>query len=271
MRMPIAILAATFLMCIPSRGDDLSNHILLSAPIDATISGKAGDAAYDSVMRLFCINNNTFGSAFIYNKNTAITAAHVVKGCSPLTLLTHAGTAIPCTVRAADDDLDIAVVTLSKDVPDIKPLSISDTDDVKIGTEVSTWGYPAGYGGIGPLLSVGYLAGLDGIRLENGKNEARWVVNAAFNSGNSGGPLLKFDTGEVIGVVSSKLAPLSATAISILNVLENQKSGFQYNATTPDGKIKSYSEGQIVGEVLGELRGQIQLVIGYAVTAKDLR
>src|SRR5277367_4621906 len=115
MRMHTAIVAITFLMCISSRADDLSNHILLSAPIDPTLSGKEGDAAYDSVMRLYCINNNTFGSAFIYNKNTAITAAHVVKGCSPLILLTHSGEQIPCAIRATDDDIDIAVVTLSKD------------------------------------------------------------------------------------------------------------------------------------------------------------
>jgi S1-C subfamily serine protease len=271
MRIPTAVIAITFLMCISSRADDRSNHVLLSAPIDPTFSGKEGSSAYDSVMRLFCINNGTYGSAFIYNNNSAITAAHVVKGCSPLILLTHSGEQIPCTIHATDDEIDIAVVTLSKAVTGIEPLDIYDGDDVKIGTEVSTWGYPAGYAGIAPLLSIGYLAGLDGIHLDNGKTEARWIVNGAFNSGNSGGPLLQFDTGKVIGIVSSKLAPISTRVKQIIDVLNKEPNGFMYTETLPDGTKKQVSQANLIAIVMEELRGQVQLVIGYAVTTKDLR
>jgi len=73
-----------------------------------------------------------------------------------------------------------------------------------------------------------------------------------------------------LGVVSSKLAPISPTAASILTALENNKSGFQYTATKPDGSKMNYSEGQIVGMVLNELRQQVQLVIGQAVLLEDL-
>ena len=59
----------------------------------------------------------------------------------------------------------------------------------------------------------------------------QWVVNAAFNRGNSGGPVVLIETGEVIGVVSSKLAPISPTAKSALDALEQQKSGFTYEGT----------------------------------------
>jgi len=89
--------------------------------------------------------------------------------------------------------------------------------------------------------------------------------------GNSGGPLIQIETGEVFGVVSSKLAPISPTAASILQALEKQQSGFQYTTTAPDGSKKSYSEGQVVGMVLNELRHQVQLVIGQAVLLEDLK
>ena len=56
-----------------------------------------------------------------------------------------------------------------------------------------------------------------------------------------------------------------------LEALENQKSGFTYSATRPDGTKISVSEGQVIGMVLKELRSQVQLVIGQAVLLDDLR
>jgi S1-C subfamily serine protease len=96
-------------------------------------------------------------------------------------------------------------------------------------------------------------------------------VNAAFNSGNSGGPLLLIETGEVIGVVSSKLAPISREAASALTALENQQSGFANTATRRDGSTFNIPEGQIVAMILRELRRQVQLVIGYAVLLDDVK
>lgn len=74
-----------------------------------------------------------------------------------------------------------------------------------------------------------------------------------------------------MGVVSSKLAPISHSAMTALNALENQKSGFMYTATHPDGTTTQSSEGQIVAQILNELRMQVQLVIGMAVYLDDLR
>jgi hypothetical protein len=121
------------------------------------------------------------------------------------------------------------------------------------------------------MLSVGYLAGIDALKTASGKIIRQWVVNAAFNGGNSGGPLVHVETGAVFGVVSSKLAPISKQTADILQALENQKSGFTYNATTADGKTVTYTEGQLIGMVLNELRRQVQLVIGKAVLLEDIK
>jgi hypothetical protein len=120
------------------------------------------------------------------------------------------------------------------------------------------------------MLSVGYLAGIDAYQISPGKIIRKWVVNAAFNGGNSGGPLIHIETGAVFGVVSSKLAPISQETAQILTALENQNSGFVYNATTSDGKPITFTEGQLIGKVLNELRRQVQLVIGQAVLQEDL-
>jgi hypothetical protein len=96
-------------------------------------------------------------------------------------------------------------------------------------------------------------------------------VNAAFNSGNSGGPLVDVETGDVIGIVDSKLAPISPQTASALNALQSQISGMVYQATGPDGKQTSVSEAQVVALILNELRQQTQLVIGMAVLPTDLK
>ena len=43
-----------------------------------------------------------------------------------------------------------------------------------------------------------------------------------------------------------------------------------YSGTTADGKPARWTEGQLVGRVLTELRRRVQLVIGKAVLREDL-
>ena len=79
------------------------------------------------------------------------------------------------------------------------------------------------------------------------------------------------ETGEVIGVVASKLAPISQDAAKALEFLQQQQNGLVFTFKQPDGTTGTMSETQIVGVVLNELRNQVQLVIGEAVTENDLR
>jgi hypothetical protein len=148
---------------------------------------------------------------------------------------------------------------------------IAASSSPRLGAFVITWGYPGGYGGVDPLLSAGYFSGVQDFKMSTGSVVQRWVVNAAFNGGNSGGPLISVEDGAVIGVVSSKLAPLPPHIGQILDLLSHQQSGLTYEATAPDGRKVTFTEGQLIGEVLLYLRSQVQLVIGYAVTTSDLQ
>jgi S1-C subfamily serine protease len=193
-----------------------------------------------------------------------------VRDCKNVVMILSDGSRGSTTTIATDQDHDLALVKPSTAIT-ATPLSLADDNDFKVGTQVSTWGFPAGYSGLVPMLSVGYLAGQDAYQIRPGTIVRKWVVNAAFNGGNSGGPLIKIESGKVFGVVSSKLAPISQTTASILRALENNQSGMQYTATQPDGSTKNVSEGQIIGMVLNELRAQVQLVIGQAVLLEDVK
>lgn len=241
----------------------------VSAPIDTDSAGRGGDIAQQSVFRVICPDTNSSGTGFLHHSGNVITAEHVIRGSKRPHIIFSNGTGMAASIAAQEKRIDLALLRPSENLT-AKPLIISSAADFAIGTQVSTWGYPGGYSGALPMLSVGYLAGMSGLQTASGEVTKQWVVNAAFNSGNSGGPLLHIETGEVMGVVSSKLAPISAQARSALTALENQKSGFMYTATQPDGTQIQVSEGQIVAGILNELRQQVQLVIGMAVLLADI-
>lgn len=247
-----------------------ATDVPISAPIDSGSADGGGLIAAQSVVRIVCPKEDSSGSGFLHKSGKILTANHVVRGCSELFIVPASGTPIKATVVAEDETFDLALLTPALPLR-ASSLPLSTRTNFSIGTKVSTWGFPGGYFGAVPLLSVGYLAGLEAVTNSSGCNVLQWVVNAAFNRGNSGGPLVLIETGEVIGVVSSKLAPISPTAKSALNALEKQQSGFTYEVTRPDGSKSNLSEGQVVGVVLKELRNQVQLVIGKAVHVNDVR
>jgi S1-C subfamily serine protease len=261
------IFMAHFLLLSPAFADVV--RVPVSAPIDTESAGRGGNIAINAVVRLICRENNTSGTGFLHRSGNIITADHVVRDCKNPEFVLPNGALAPAATIASDQDHDLAMLKPSAPLS-AKPFSLATKKDFKVGTQVSTWGYPGGYYGLSPLLSVGYLSGIDAIQKPPGVVVRQWIVNAAFNGGNSGGPLLEIETGEVFGVVSSKLAPISREAAEILSVLEHQGSGFMYSGKTATGETVQFSEAQLVSRVLTELRNQVQLVIGEAVTLDDL-
>lgn len=258
--------------CTTMPNHDITNVALpTGAPVQTDSAGLVATAAQRGVFRVICKPTSFGGTGFLHRSGSVITAAHVVAGCpaSDLVLVSAGGRTIDVASVAADEAKDLALLRPKASAPG-SPLAIAASSGPGLGAQVSTWGYPGGYDGLVPLLSVGYFAGVQDFPLPSGGSIRRWVINAAFNGGNSGGPVFSVEDGRVIGVVSSKLAPLPKFIESILKALEEQKFGLQYPATRADGTSVTLSEGQLVGAVLQYLRSQVQLVIGYAVTTSDL-
>lgn len=265
----IAILVSFIGFSSSSAEQSASTNVPISAPIDTDSAAKGGDVAISSVFRIICRAKNSMGTGFLHKSGNIITAAHVVKSCPEPEVMLSTGAIASSRVVASDDDLDIAVIVPTFPI-DASALTISSKSDFKVGHQVSTWGFPGGYNGLLPMLSVGYLSGMQAVKIDK-KIVTQWVINAAFNRRNSGGPLILIETGEVIGIVSSKIAPISDEAVIAINALQNTTSGFIYTETRPDGTITKITEGQVVAMVLEELRKQVQLVIGNAVKLEDMR
>lgn len=250
-----------------------NNALEVSAIINPASAGVSAEIANSSVMRIYCTANGIGGTGFLHKSGVVLTAAHVVANCNPkdLILILPNNQQVAVKSYEADVERDVAFVTPEKQIIG-EALQLGDEKQFAVGKLVTAWGFPAGYNGIRPMLTVGYLSGVDGVLLSDGKTVvARWVVNAAFNGGNSGGPVLDANTGTVIGMVSSKLAPIPPIIESALVALSNQSSGFMYQQTLPDGTKKQVSEGQVISDVLKYLRSQTQLVIGHSVVVQDIK
>ena len=247
------------------------NHIPTSAPMLTDSPGRNGQIAAASVFRVICPKKELGGTAFLHKSGKVITAEHIVRGCKPedVVLITSRGKTIRVTKLITDTDRDLALLTPRSNLGGTA-LPVTAETQFTIGSQVSVWGFPTGYNSGAPLLSVGYLAGQDDVQTPTGKRRRRWVVNAAINLGNSGGPLVHVESGAVIGVVSSKLAPLPPHIKSALNALKKQKSGWTFPRIKTDGSTEQVTQAQIIEDVLQHLRSQTQLVIGHSVMSGDL-
>ncbi len=249
-----------------------TDEIQVSAPLATDSAGRMGDIATKSVFRLILSKQDRMGTGFLHASGNILTAAHLVEGADPndVIILMVDSTRIPVEKIVADFNADIAMLTPKMTIK-ARALPLAVAEHCSVGSQVSTWGFPAGYNGKQPMLSVGYLSGMDLVKSPSGKLVGRFVVNAAFNAGNSGGPLIDIESGSVIGIVASKLAPIPPRIESALKALKNDKTICAFSVTKADGTTETISNSQVLELVLQYLRSQTQLVVGHAVLTGDIK
>ena len=220
-----------------------------------------------SVVKVVCEvdGGQSQGTGFFVTENIIVTASHVIDGAATekdIHIIYSNGQHSAVKYACLNKYKDLAALKIESRSGK-EHLKISKAKELKIGNQLTTWGYPYGYHGQIPLLSVGHLAGLDET-ISEGRKIKRWVVNAAFNSGNSGGPLVDVNSGEVVGVVVSKVSPMPQEIQYYLEFLNNEKV-ITYPCIDPEtGKEGSISNSQIIARVFNHLQNQTQLVIGQA-------
>lgn len=209
------------------------------------------------------------GSSFALESGIIVTNEHVIRGetAQRIGLIGADGIARTVSHLVTDARRDLAFLTPTEDLGDAG-MALA-TDDVEIGASVRTWGYPLGYNGPAPLLIQGTIAGFNVIERLGGLR--RIIVNAAFNGGNSGGPLLRVEESSVVGVVVATHAPISEFHLSALEALKNARSGLQFTASDGSGNTRSFSEAQLVGDLLEYYRSLTQVVIGEAIHSSEVQ
>lgn len=153
------------------------------------------------------LSGTSTGTAWPVAGGYAITSNHVVADSETVTLYDIAGHRLNATVAMRDTVNDLAVLSVSDagSLPPALPLSRAPG---RLGSNVFTLGYPrVDVLGRTPKLTDGIISSVNGYRDDPGS----YQTSVQIQPGNSGGPLLNME-GEVIGIVSSMLGTVSATA-----------------------------------------------------------
>lgn len=234
-------------------------------------AGETGRSAIKSVYLVVCTKTSQKGTGFLLRSGQIITNDHVIRGCQAADIfaVSSFGEKVIFSKSSSDAIRDLAVLFPKNKLDGGLTLGSSDKN-LSVGTAVSTWGYPLGYNGPAPLLSVGYLSGYKA-EMKGEISVKHLIVNGAFNPGNSGGPLFEATDNKVIGVVVSKHAPITQFHLSALNALANNKSGVVFTVTDEKGNQIQFVESQIVADLLEYFRTLTQVMIGEAISISELR
>jgi 2-alkenal reductase len=160
---------------------------------------------------------NGQGSGFLFDTNGHIvTNNHVVEGSGNILVNFDDGRQLSATVVGTDPASDLAVIQVdASQTNDIRPVSLADSDALKVGQIVIAIGSPFG---LQSSMTTGIISALD--RLfpgAVGPNGTSFQIpniiqtDAAINPGNSGGPLLNLH-GEVIGVNTAIESPVRGSS-----------------------------------------------------------
>lgn len=140
------------------------------------------------------------GSGVIINKEGfIITASHVVESANEISVKLKDGTTMPADVISSSTAADVALLKLRVVPPNLKPATVGDSSNSKIGEQILIIGAPRG---LEHSLSVGHISRkMDKNMISNGEVAGFIQTDASINQGNSGGPMFNLK-GEVIGIVS---------------------------------------------------------------------
>lgn len=172
------------------------------------------------------------GTGFVYKTDNkygyVLTNQHVIANADNVQLLLSNDNKVDGVLLGSDEYLDLAVIRIDKKNV-LAVAELSSSEDTKIGDQVFTIGSPLGEEYRGSVTS-GILSGKDrlvSVKVSNSSTED-WVMkvlqtDAAVNPGNSGGPLVNIN-GEVIGVISMKLADEEIEGMGFAIPIESAKS-----------------------------------------------
>jgi serine protease Do len=142
------------------------------------------------------------GSGFIIDPNGYIaTNNHVVTDASALTVTLASGEELEATVVGTDPRTDLALIKVESDEP-LPALRFGDSDATRVGDWVLAIGNPFGLGG----TATAGIVSARGRDIGAGLYDDFLQIDAAINSGNSGGPVFNA-SGEVIGVNTAIVSP----------------------------------------------------------------
>ncbi len=172
------------------------------APGVVQITAKFFSQARDPVFGTpygFLTEEKALGSGFVFSKDGYIlTNYHVVHDASSIRVSFSNNDSLGARIVGSDPTTDVAVLKVSAKSRAFKPLSLGNSDGIRVGDAVVALGNPFGYT---RTVTAGIVSALQRrIQSPNAQTIDHIIqTDAAINPGNSGGPLIDA-RGDVVGV-----------------------------------------------------------------------
>jgi hypothetical protein len=140
---------------------------------------------------------SSIGTGFLVKPNLVATVEHVVDGATKISLKRNGRVLSTARVIGLDRDRDLALLETDKRISGYNFGFAAGSP--RLGENVGAIGFPLGL----PLtVTQGSVSGFDRtIPIDGVKRQHLVQTDAAVNPGNSGGPLLSRETGQVVGLV----------------------------------------------------------------------
>ncbi len=155
------------------------------------------------------------GSGFVWDKDGhIITNNHVVQGALEILVLFADGTISEAQLVGTDPDSDLAVVKVDLAADKLIPITVADSDSVKVGQLAIAIGNPFGLDGtmtVGIVSAKGRSLPTESVTGRGFSIPNIIQTDAPINPGNSGGVLVDAD-GNLIGVTTAIESPVRANA-----------------------------------------------------------
>src|SRR2546426_2988912 len=151
-------------------------------------------------------SGQAIGSGIVLDTNgNILTNAHVIAGARQIQVTFSDGQTVNATLVGSNTAADLAVIRVSVAASSLHPVTLGNSDSVRVGDAVYAIGSPFGLSG---SLSQGIVSNLKQSGATSVGNLSGLIqTDAAINPGNSGGPLVNAQ-GEVIGVNTSIESPV---------------------------------------------------------------
>jgi len=136
--------------------------------------------------------------ALIDTKGHILTNLHVIEGAREIRVTIHNGETYEAGLVGQDPLNDIAVLRIAAPAENLHPISMGNSDRLRVGQKIYAIGNPFG---LERTLTTGIVSSLNRTLPSQDKRQIRSIIqiDAALNQGNSGGPLLD-SRGEMIGM-----------------------------------------------------------------------
>lgn len=209
-------------------------------------------------------NRKSAGSAVFYTESETpgtppllVTCAHVIDYAlttninAKIKAIIHDGTEVECKIVGADDEEDLAVLTIdSEDLQSIEGKYSSvklrpEDSNIRTGETVFAIGNPLGT--LGGSVTKGIISGKERVINMDGVSMNLLQIDVAVNQGNSGGALFDI-AGNLIGIVNAKSIGEGVEGIGYA-IHINDVNRISQSIITTSGKAEYNNLGYVEGKV----------------------